>query len=218
MVATREASVLWVLVVVVACGGRSVRHGPERGIALVTGGTGGTAPLGIGGMLLAVGGSAPAEAAAGTAGTAGTAGVGGTAGVAGTGGTTGTPDEPSERPENEPCDPNADPLDPTSGPACPGEPPLTGDCDELAHAYELAVGIAQWCEVNADCHAGVPVPQTLHCGCDVIVTTVAELAPIAAEWRALGCALDAPCTPSAACAPTEPPYVCGEAQFCLDDR
>jgi hypothetical protein len=217
MLANRESSVVWVLVCVsVACGGRSIRHGDDRNITIVAGGAGGTAPLGVAGMMIAVGGPSETTDANGGAGTGGQGGAG-QGGTAGTAGKPAEPPEPPEPPERELCNPDYDPLDPTTGTPCPTEPP-PDDCDELAHEYEVAVGIAQWCNTDADCHAGIPVAQTLHCGCDVIVTTVAELAPIAAEWRAHGCADDSPCAPGAACVPTAPSYICGEAGFCLDDR
>jgi hypothetical protein len=149
-------------------------------------------------------------------GTAGASGLGGSAGTSGLGGTAGARDgHEMPPPLPEPCDPTRGPLDPTSMTPChPPEPP-PDDCDELAREYELQVGSEQWCDRDADCLTGTPVPATLHCACDVIVRSVRDIAPIAAEWRAHGCTSDRTC--SAICPPNAMPYVCGEAGFCLQD-
>jgi hypothetical protein len=219
MLTSRESSVVWVLVVSVSCGGRSVRHDHEGGITLVTGGNGGSAPFGAAGTI-AVGGTAPLVETGGTSGNDGTSGNGGTSGtpgLAGTSGLAGSAGEATRDPDpHVPCgDGPRDPLDPTSGMPCAGERPPV-DCDALSWEYQVEVGLAQWCERDADCHAGIPVPALLECGCDVIVRAVDVIAPIAAEWRAGGCATSPPCR--TVCTKTEPPYVCGEAGFCLDDR
>jgi hypothetical protein len=209
MLARREAWLVWVHVVFVGCGGRSVRFERDEGISRVDGGKGGAMPFGAAGTI-AVGGTAPFVEMAGASGSGGmarTAGMGGTSGAAGN-------DRNDEAPEpKSPCDDG--PHDPTSGIPCEEEPPPV-NCDALALEYQVQVGIAQWCERDADCHAGIPVPFALHCGCDVIVRSVHTIAPIAAEWRAGGCHDETPCRSS--CAAALMPYKCGEAGFCLDDN
>jgi hypothetical protein len=211
MVASREASLVWVLVVSVACGGRSRRHDDDAGVVISTeGGAPGSAPLGAAGTI-GVGGTLPVVESAGAA------GLGGTAGIVETNDVAGAPARDPDPPSSEgPCDPHDDPLDPTSPEHCAPPAPAEDDCDDLARRYEREVGIAQWCTTDAQCHSGVPVRATLDCGCDVIVRTVAKLAPIAAQWRSQGCTSDLPCPRT--CVPPGLPYVCGEAGFCLDDR
>jgi hypothetical protein len=217
MLAKRESSVVWVAVVVsIACGGRSVRSGDDS-ITFVEGGASGTTSVGIGGSM-AFGGTPSAPERAGTGGqavTGGAAGLGDRAGTSGLGGTAENPDGGEASPNPEPCDPAHDPLDPTSIDPCrPPEPPAD-DCDELAHEYEMEVGAAQWCDLDADCVAGIAVPATLHCACDVIVRSVRRISPIAAQWRAQGCVNERPCL--AVCRSAVMPYRCGEAKFCVDD-
>lgn len=192
---------LFCFVVSVACGGRSVRYDESDD------GRAGSEPRGTAGTI-GVGGSAPFvnDAGAGT--------LGGTAGTSVAAGVAGRAELPPDPPDDpEPCDPDADPLDPASGNPCTPAQPQEDECDQVARKYEFAVGAAQWCEADAECRAGHLVASTLRCGCDVVVRTLSDIAPLAAQWRAQGCLNHLPC--SASCLPASAPYRCGEAGFCL---
>ena len=194
-----------------------MRYDEDDRITFMNGGSGGGMPL-SGAGTIGVGGTFVTESA-GSGGADVVGGAGGFAGAvaaSGMGGTAGEDPRDKNPPRVEPCDPNHDPLDPTSMTPCtPLEPP-PDDCDELAREYELEVGAAQWCRGDADCHRGIPVTSTLHCGCEVIVQSIRAIAPIAAEWRAHACRNERPC--SVSCLPAAMPYRCGEAGFCLDDN
>ena len=89
-------------------------------------------------------------------------------------------------------------------------------CRDLATEYELAVGAARWCgQVYGDytCNAAIRVPESIPCGCLVVVRGNATTTPIADRYFEMGCPADPRCERT--CDEPRPPYRCGEAGFCV---
>lgn len=198
------------VLLVAACGGRSVRHDasePLEPFEPSTGGTGGTA--------------------AGTGGTSAAAGNGATGGV-----------HPTPLPEPEPhcfsergshalgeqevlpdgctvCTCRAWGLECISD-ACENRT----ECENLADEYQRALLASRWCgpvNIPIDQHRFRGICQEVarsrpECGCSVVVRGSLTTDDVEARWFGAGCAGMLPCPP---CEPLPPgPLHCGADGFC----
>lgn len=208
--------VVWLLGVAGACGGRSVRHGsggeagdnPEgMGVAGgVSGGAGGVGGTGFG----ATGGMGMGATSGTNLGTAGAGGREATCRVASR--VLNVGETMLHADGCTVCACTIDGMDCNSS-ACAVPDP----CADLAKEYELAVSAASWCGVqygDSTCLFAPAAPDSVTCGCDVLVRGTATTEPIADAYMSLGCPVPEVC--NRVCPPPpQLPYRCNQAGFCV---
>jgi hypothetical protein len=89
-------------------------------------------------------------------------------------------------------------------------------CQDVATEYQIAVGAEQWCGREFNCIDAIQVPETIPCGCPVIVRNTHTYTALLDQYVDMGC--PAPPFCEKPCPVTGPPYRCGEAGFCVGRR